>query len=148
MMKCVKILRGLPGSGKSTWQQANFPEAVVVSADQFFMVGDEYRFNPALIGEAHGACFRGFIVALQAGSPLVVVDNTSMSVAEIAPYILGAQAYGYTAEIITLRCDPAIAAARNVHGVPVDVILKRMAPAMAASEAAFMPWWQHRVVEV
>jgi len=148
MIKRVIILRGLPGCGKSTLQKRDYPAAVVASADQFFLVDGEYRFNPALLGEAHGACFRTFIGALQAGESLVVVDNTAISVAEIAPYVLGAQAYGYSAEIVTLRCDPAVAAARNTHGVPVDVILNRIAPAMAAAETQIPPWWQHRVVEL
>ena len=146
--KCVIILRGLPGCGKSRLQKRDYPAAVVVSADQFFMVEGEYRFNSALLMEAHGACFRTFISALQAGEPLVVVDNTAIGIAEIAPYVLGAQAYGYDAEVITLRCDPATAAARNTHVVPVDVILKRIAPAMAQAEKQIPPWWQHRVVEL
>jgi len=145
--KRVIILRGLPGCGKSTLQKRDYPTAVVASADQYFMVGEEYRFNPALLGEAHGACCRTVIGALQAGESLVVVDNTAISVAEVAPYVLLAQAYGYAVEIVTLRCDPAVAAARNTHGVPADVILKRIAPAMAAAEAQLPPWWKHRVVE-
>lgn len=147
-MKKLVVLRGLPGSGKSTYQRSHFPDAVVASADQYFMVDGEYRFKPALLGEAHGACCRTVIGALQAGAELIVVDNTALSSVEIAPYILLAQAHGYSAEIITLRCDPATAAARNVHGVPAEIILNRMVPAMAAAEASLPPWWQHRVVEV
>lgn len=146
--KRVIILRGLPGSGKSTLQKRDYPDAVVASADQFFLVDGEYRFDPARIPEAHGACFRTVIGALQAGEPLVVVDNAAIRAVEIAPYVLLAQAYGYDAEIITLRCDPAVAAARNLHGVPVGVILNRIAPAMATENARFPPRWKHRVVEV
>ena len=148
MSKKLIVLRGLPGSGKSTYQRAHFPAAVVASADLYFMVGEEYRFNPALLPEAHGACCRTVVGALQAGTSLIIVDNTAISAVEIAPYILLAQAYGYDAEIITLRCDPAVAAARNTHGVPVGVILERMAPAMAAAEASFPPWWNHQSVAV
>ena len=144
--KQIVILRGLPGCGKSTYIGQNFPAAVVASADHYFMVDGEYRFNPALLGEAHGACVRRVIESAQSGAPLIVVDNTSLSVAEIAPYVAIAQAYGYDAEIITLRCDPVTAANRNIHGVPAEVILKRMVPAMAAGEAGIMPWWKHRVI--
>lgn len=148
MSKKLIILRGLPGSGKSTLQKRDYPDAVVASADQFFMVDGEYRFNPARLPEAHGTCCRTVIGALQVESPLIVVDNTAISVVEIAPYVLLAQAYGYDAEIITLCCDPAVAAARNLHGVPVSVIVNKIAPAMVAAEAAFPPWWQHRMVGV
>jgi len=148
MTKKVIILRGLPGCGKTTYVRANFPAALVVSADDYFVGTDGvYRFNPAGIGEAHGSCFRRFIAALQAGEELVVVDNTATMIAEIAPYFLGAQAYGYDAEIITLRCDPVVAAARNVHGVPEAVVMK-MATALEAGSVGLMPWWKHQVVEV
>jgi predicted kinase len=148
MTKKVIVLRGLPGSGKTTYVRANFPTAFVVSADDYFVGADGvYRFNPAGIGEAHGSCFRRFIAALQGSTELVVVDNTATSIAEIAPYFLGAQAYGYDAEIITLRCDPTIAASRNVHGVPASAVMK-MAAALEAGTVGLMPWWKHQVVEV
>ena len=148
MTKKVKIFRGLPGCGKTTYVRANFANAVVVSADDYFVGADGvYRFNPADIGTAHGACFRRFIAALQAGDELVVVDNTATTIAEVAPYVLGSQAYGYDAEIITLRCDPAVAASRNVHGVPAVAVM-RMAEQLEAGSAGLMPWWSHQVIEV
>jgi len=144
----IKVLRGLPGAGKSTFVKGNFPEATVLSADDYFVGEDDvYRFNPADIGLAHGRCFRLVIEALQRGDELVVVDNTATTIAEVAPYMLAAQAYGYDAEIITLRCDPAIAASRNIHGVPEPLVMK-MAEALEAGSQALMPWWQHCVVEV
>ena len=148
MNNSVCVLRGIPGAGKSRWVRQNMPGACVVSADDYFVGQDGvYRFNPGDIAHAHGRCFRLFIEALQRGDSQVVVDNTATSIAEIAPYILGSQAYGYDAEIITLRCDPAVAASRNVHGVPVSAVHK-MAEALEAGNLALMPWWQHRVVEL
>ncbi len=148
-MKKVVVLRGVPGSGKTTWVKANLPGALVVSADDHFVGGDGvYNFNPAEIGNAHASCFRRFIAALQdSGDKTVVVDNTATSLAEVAPYLLGAQAYGYEGEIITLRCDPTVAGARNIHGVPEGTVVK-MAAALDAGTAALMPWWKHQVVEV
>lgn len=144
----VDILRGIPGAGKSRFVRGQYPGATVLSTDDYFVGADGvYWFNPADIGLAHGRCFRLFIEALQRGDSQVVVDNTATSIAEIAPYVLGSQAYGYDAEIITLRCDPAVAASRNVHGVPVAAIHK-MAEALEAGTLALMPWWQHRVIEL
>ncbi len=48
-------LRGLPGSGKSRWVTRYEHEQHVCSADLFFEKRD---FDPALLGEAHSACFR------------------------------------------------------------------------------------------
>lgn len=147
MDRKIVVLRGIPGSGKTTFVRNTYPGATVVSADDYF-VGEDgvYRFNPAEIGQAHGRCFRLFIESVQRGDLLVVVDNTATSIAEIAPYILGSQAYGYGAEIVTLRCDPAVAASRNVHGVPEAFVMK-MAQALEAGTQALMPWWQHQIVE-
>jgi len=40
----VTIMRGLPGSGKSTCDEVRFHDATVASADNFFMVDGEYVF--------------------------------------------------------------------------------------------------------
>ena len=42
-MKELFLLRGLPGSGKSTL--AKSLDGIHVEADQFFMVGGEYKFD-------------------------------------------------------------------------------------------------------
>jgi predicted ABC-type ATPase len=149
--KQVKILSGVSGSGKSTYAkqlQAMFHVqnptfSVVVSADDFFMVDGEYRFNPAKLSEAHASCFRSFIEAMQEvhthtycdnsfvnlPNDLVIVDNTNTTTDEIAPYVLGALAFGYEPEIITITTanlyDLSVVAARNKHGVPSQSIMKQ-----------------------
>lgn len=59
----VKILCGVSGSGKSTltekllvenWEEAS--SMAICSADSYFMEGEDYNFNPAKLGEAHGWC--------------------------------------------------------------------------------------------
>lgn len=141
----VVVMSGIPGSGKSTLAAQLFDAGTArFSADDFFMVGGEYRFDPAKIGEAHNACLRGFVAAIQSDvHSTLVVDNTNLSIAEIAPYAALAQAFGAELEILTVRCDPAIAAARNVHGVPAE----RVAAMAAQLEARQLPpWWPAREV--
>lgn len=141
----VMVLRGLPGSGKSTYA-AGIEGAVVCSADDFYVRigGGVYRHDPARIGEAHTECFRKFLTSLTEGRDTVVCDNTNSMAIEIAPYMLAAAAFGYEAEVIQFRCSPEEAAARNVHGVPEDVI-RKMAEAM---ERTLPPWWTVRDAEV
>jgi len=141
-MKQVVVLRGLPGSGKST--VAHKLGGTVVSADDLFETPEGYRFDPARIGEAHNACFRTFIEALQAGHPRVVVDNTNTMVAEIAPYMLAAGAYGYEAKILEVQCSVEMALERNVHEVPEPAI-RAMAEALETVELS--PWWEREAVE-
>lgn len=135
----VIILSGIPGAGKSTYAERRYPDAYVVSADSYFMVDGEYRFDPAGLPAAHGACLRDFTRALQAHEhATLVVDNTNISVAEIAPYAALALAYGADLRIVTVNADPENAWARNVHGVPAQSI-RRMFDALNKRELP--PWW-------
>ena len=164
------VLRGIPGSGKSTFAKKELPKAdLVASADDGMMEGDKYVFNPAKLPAAHGACLRAVIEKLQQGvsletailrsqqpefagslravpyDPVIVVDNTSTSVAEIAPYVAVGQAYGAEVVIMTLRIDPKIAGPRNTHGVP-QVGVDRMAAALDEGTKGLMPWWDHELL--
>jgi len=122
-MRTFKILIGASGSGKSTLCNA-LPDAYVCSADDFFMVGDEYKFNPAFLGYAHQMCSTKVRRAFEEGLPLVVLDNTNQTVSEITPYVKLAERHGYRVEFVVFRSelDPEVLAARNAHGVPVESI--------------------------
>lgn len=139
----VVIYSGVPGSGKSTLAAKEHPGAPVCSADHFFERDSVYAFNPARLPEAHAACLRKFVELVQAGGwPVIVVDNTNTTAAEVAPYAALALAYDYALEIVTVHCDPDVAAARNTHGVPVHAV-RAMATRLA--ERALPPWWPTRV---
>jgi predicted kinase len=135
-MKKVYVVSGVSGSGKDTFiakmheeiiarlytRESGLPTTSAVSADDFFYKRGEYCFDPTKLSEAHGACFRNFIDSLRQGTDLVWVNNTNTTIAEISPYMLGAQAYGYQAEIIYLRCgswdEVDACAKRNTHNAP------------------------------
>lgn len=119
------VLRGLPGSGKSTWAARHHPEAVICSADHFFEGPDGYRFDESRLGEAHAACAAKAIEAMAAGAPTVVVDNTHSQPWEWRVVSAAARALGYRLEVVDLfdagLTDDALAV-RNRHDVPADVI--------------------------
>lgn len=116
----------------------------VVSADDLFETPEGYKFDPARIGEAHNACFRAFVEAVQAGHPTVVVDNTATMVAELAPYMLAAAAYGYQVKVLEVRCSVETALERNIHEVPEEAV-RAMAEDLATVELP--PWWEREFVE-
>lgn len=157
-MPKVVILRGLPGAGKSTYRKTVLEklktgfhalgEIFDCSADHFFMVGGEYKFNPMQLGEAHASCLRSFTQRLLAQRPndLIVVDNTNLSVAEFAPYAALALAYKAELEIVTIECGWQTAAGRNVHGVPMNSY-SRMEKALAKGTQDMPAYWPHTVVK-
>lgn len=157
----VVILSGVSGSGKSTLTQQLFSkfysehrDAVVeaVSADSFFMKDGVYTFEASKLPEAHGKCFHDFITNMRHLTNLIVVDNTNTTNEEIAPYMLGAQAFGYEAEIMTIRLsldnlDDTIErlAKRNKHGVSGQAIF---AQHVRLRDRQLLPWWKNTNVAV
>jgi len=110
----IHLYRGLPGSGKTTAAQKN--HRYVFEADEFFMVGDEYKFNPRNIGDAHDWCQARVKRALFQGKTCAV-SNTSTRRWEVAQYQQIADMFG--AELVVHHCTGKF---ENVHGVPEDVI--------------------------
>lgn len=128
-MKKVLIMRGIPGSGKSTYVRDRIrnygdEQAEVCSADDFFMKGGTYAFDATKLGEAHAECFKSFMRAMAFDRALIVVDNTNIRAWELAGYVQVAKHCGYEVEIVRLDVAPGIAAERNVHGVPYDSVIR------------------------
>lgn len=131
------------------------PATVVrVSADDYFMRADGvYDFKPQELPQAHQACFRAYIDELLVNSrsadcsdenQIVVVDNTNTTVAEVAPYVLAGESYGYSVKVIRVKASVEEAFVRQKHGVPRAAL-----EAMHARIAAFVPppWWELIVVD-
>jgi predicted ABC-type ATPase len=121
-MKRFTIIRGLPGSGKSTLANALRGENTRhFETDHYFLVGDEYRFNPANIGAAHRWCYLSSQLACESGKN-VIVSNVFTKLTDILPYAMLAVQHGYTLQVIT--CEGKFG---NRHNVPEDVIEKMKA---------------------
>lgn len=122
----VYILRGLPGSGKSTFVKTigeMHPFFQICSADKYFLsVEGEYQFDPGKLADAHAYCQRDFHQVVtdrrQHHGSAVVVDNTNLSAVDYSYYATLAEAFNHEVEFITFLVDPSIAFQRNVHGVP------------------------------
>lgn len=95
------------------------------SADYFFMMNGEYKFDMKLLGAAQTACLRQYYECISDLKAVIIVDNTNTSIAEVAPYAALANAFAHELQIITLLPDPAKCAARNKHNVPFSKIVQQ-----------------------
>ena len=144
----ITIMRGIPGSRKSTWVKENLPKAVVVSADSYFMVDGRYQYDASKIAQAHAHCLRGFAMMV-AGPPQslphdLVVDNTNITVAELAPYVALGKAWGHEVRIVQMKCLSA-EMQPNDHGVPFYIV-QSMSTALATEKLP--SWWpQPTIIE-
>ena len=78
--RLVKIMRGLPGSGKSFWAGKLFPDALVLSTDFHHMVEGAYVFDPTRLAEYHDKTLWQYTKAVVDLTPLIVVDNTNIPI--------------------------------------------------------------------
>jgi len=103
------LVRGLPGSGKSTiagvLQLAGFQH---FEADMFFLGGGGYQYDPTKVKAAHEWCINLTQRVLQTGHK-VVVSNTFTRLSEMAPYMAMSR---------TIRVIEADGCWPNLHGVP------------------------------
>lgn len=136
------ILRGLPGSGKSTKTRESQLDAVVCSADDFLIEPDgSYFWTKERRTQAHYACLKKFTANIQTEKTLIV-DNTNTTIAEIAPYYALSKAFGRSTTILTFDISPELSAQRNLHQVPGSAI-RRMHFDMLQAEKLFPAYWHH-----
>ena len=122
-MQKMDILRGLPGSGKTT--QAKSLLGQVFSTDDYFIVDGEYKFQPKGIAKAHEWNQARVEKAILEGTD-IVVDNTNCSLWEMKPYVKMAVESNLDIRFHTPKTSWAFnvqeCAKRNTHGVPEAAI--------------------------
>ena len=136
-MSNLILVRGLPGSGKSTIAKAlsesNQPSCHF-EADMFFVQNGEYRFDPAKISHAHGWCRENTEEALSNGMD-VYVSNTFVQRWEMRPYIALAEEHGAQVQIIEVRANFG-----SIHSVPEEVLQKMRDKWQDLSEEELKGW--------
>ena len=116
MEKVLYIVRGIPGSGKSTFAKTLGGQHY--EADMFFInENGEYNFDVTKIKDAHKWCQSFVETDMVLEYPKIVVSNTSTQEWEMEPYFKLAKEYGYTVFTIVVENRHG---GVNQHGVPED----------------------------
>ena len=115
-MNKLTLIRGLPGSGKSTMARKIALEtgALHVEADMWFNYSEKWRNESVKM--AHAICQEQAHKSLYYGRD-VVVSNTFTQQWEMQPYLDMARQYGAQVEIITATGDYG-----SIHNVPAEAI--------------------------
>ena len=122
MSKLLVLLRGLPGSGKSSFAKHMWSDFVICEADQFFYDSEgNCNFDPSKLRDAHKYC-RDRVETFMSDNeknpqfyPEIVVSNTFTREWEMDEYFKLAKKYDY--QVVSLIVENRHGN-KNVHGVP------------------------------
>jgi predicted kinase len=125
MEKILYIIRGCPGSGKSTFAQKLVGnDFLVCEADKYFIDNDgNYNFDFTKIKDAHKWC-QDTVETYMKDSLIndqfyreIAVSNTFTQEWEMKPYFELAKEYGYKVFTVVVENRHG---GKNIHGVPED----------------------------
>jgi predicted kinase len=124
--KILTLVRGLPGSGKSTFANLITNEFSICEADLFFYDKEgNYNFDANKLSAAHNWCREQVEIRMKDNEvnpqfyPEIVVSNTFTKEWEMAEYFDLAKKYGY--KVFTIIVENRHGGV-NQHGVPAEKI--------------------------
>ena len=118
-MKELFLLRGVPGAGKSTL--AKSLGGMHIESDKYFMDGDEYKFDPSKLKDAHAWCQNAVRVWAKNSVKKIVVSNTFTQEWEIDYYFELAKEHGYRVYSLIVENRHGN---KDVHNVPEEKLLQ------------------------
>lgn len=118
-MKQFIVVRGLPGSGKSTFASLIAGKDSIVAADDFLYVDGKYVFTPERLKEAQRLALAKFIELVKAGEPLIVYTGVSPDLVDVRPYEMLAKEKGYSITYLVVENRHG---KTSIHDVPSSVV--------------------------
>lgn len=147
-MKRLILMRGLPGSGKSTETKKLAADhmyqggksVAVCSTDDYHMIDGKYVFQPAMLGQFHHLNLQDADLYMKINVQLIIIDNTNIKRRDMTRYQKSGKQLGYEVEEIIMDEEYLIpgeemtqhlidayvdlCANRNMHDVPREVIAR------------------------
>ena len=124
MTKNLYIIRGLPGSGKTTMADALVALAsdkmIRLEADNYFIKNGVYQYDAAFITKAHEHCKQCFLRAMSKGLD-IIISNTSVKTWEWSEYKTLAEKEGYMVHIVVKENHHD---GMTVHDVPMATVMR------------------------
>jgi predicted kinase len=118
-MKELFLLRGVPGAGKSTL--AKSLGGMHIESDKYFMDGDEYKFDPSKLKDAHAWCQNAVSVWAKNNVEKIVVSNTFTQEWEIDYYFELAKEHGYRVYSLIVENRHGN---KDIHNVPEEKLVQ------------------------
>ena len=115
-MAILRLMRGAPGSSKSTSAKRMFPGTLLLENDMFLISDDQYKWSKERVRVGIDLCIKMTEMALKNGSD-VVVANTFTKKRFIDSYKKLADKYGANFEVY--RCSGNY---KNVHGLNDNMV--------------------------
>lgn len=109
----LQIIRGLPGSGKTTLALKRYPNLIRLETDMFFTRGGKYTFTKALNEKAVNWFNDEVFNCAYAGMDFVVTGVFAAHTERLDKTIRTAREFGYDVYIATLTNNFG-----NIHNVP------------------------------
>ncbi|XP_044522892.1 NEDD4-binding protein 2-like 2 [Gracilinanus agilis] len=133
LKRLLILLRGLPGSGKTTLSRVLLGQnrgGIVFSTDDYFRHQNGYTYNVKQLGDAHDWNQSRAKKAIDQGRSPVIIDNTNTQAWEMKPYVEMAIGKGYRVEFhepeTWWKFDPEELEKRNKHGVSREKIAQML----------------------
>jgi len=128
MNKVLVLVRGIPGSGKSTFANLVWNNYAICEADKFFYDKEgNYNFDASKLKQAHEWCQNEVEVKMKDNRnnpqfyPEIVVSNTFTQEWEMQAYFNLAKKYDYKIFSVIVENRHG---STNVHNVPDDTLKK------------------------
>jgi len=136
------VMRGIPGSGKSTESKKRLNKGISHSTDDLIEKAGDYReFFAAMIAandfsplsKMHAQNVKNAIESMKSGVSPVIIDNTNIKMNEPKQIVVAALKMGFAdnnikfVDIGTAGLEAEELANRNTHGVPLEKIEQMIA---------------------